>query len=73
MIYYLMAFIVGMVAGIAARAIVSSIDHSDTGTLKIANDEDGTYCFLVLKKHPDDLKDGDSITLTVDRSGTAHK
>ena len=73
MIYYLTAFIVGIAAGIAVRAIVSSINHSDAGALKIAKDEDGTYCFLVLKKHPDDLKDGDSITLIVDRSDTAHK
>lgn len=72
MIYYLTAFIVGISIGFSFGVIASGTCHRDSGQLKITNDEDGTYCFLILRQDPNELKDGDSIVLLVDKD-TTHK
>lgn len=67
MIYIItaLALFIGAWVGVAIGALVSH--RSNAGKLKVTKDTDGTYCFLVLKQHPDELKDGDSIVLLVEK------
>lgn len=65
MIYVLVNFIFGFLIGF----MISRVMHrkKNFGKLRITQDTDGTYCFLVLKQHPDELKDGDLIFLLVEK------
>lgn len=67
MIYIIaaLAFFIGAWVGVVFGVFVSH--RFNAGKLKITKDTDGTYCFLVLKQHPDELKDGDSIVLLVEK------
>ena len=73
MIYYFIAFIFGFSIGFVSGIIANGARHRYAGRLKITNDEDGTYCFLVFKRHPNEFKDGDTIELLVDVSDITHK
>ncbi len=67
MIYIItaLALFIGTWVGVAFEVSVSH--RFNAGKLKVIKDTDGTYCFLVLKNHPDVLKDGDSIVLLVEK------
>ena len=58
--------VIGIVIGIVFGIIWSY--RPTNGRLKITSDDDGTYCFLVLNEHPDELKDKETVTLKVERT-----
>lgn len=62
----IIALLIGNVIGIIFGIIWSY--HPTNGRLKITSDDDGTYCFLVLNEHPDELKDKETVTLKVERT-----
>lgn len=65
MIYTLMELVFRFFIGFMISRIMDK--RKNIGKLRITQDTDRTYRFLVLKNHPDVLKDGDSIVLLVEK------